>query len=33
MKRLIFALVLACVSGAVAYAVLLRTRSASQQFD
>ena len=33
MKRLIFALVLACVSGAIAYAVLLKTRSASRQFD
>lgn len=33
MKRLLFALVLACVSGAVAYAVLMRTRSADRQFD
>jgi hypothetical protein len=33
MKRLIFALVLACISGAVAYAVLLKTRTASRQFD
>jgi hypothetical protein len=33
MKRLIFALVLACVSGAFAYAVLLKMRSANRQFD
>jgi hypothetical protein len=33
MKRLIFALVLACVSGAVAYAVYFKTQSANRQFD
>jgi hypothetical protein len=33
MKRLLFALVLACLSGGVAYAVLLKTRSATRQFD
>ena len=33
MKRLIFALVLACVTGAVAYAVLLKTQAANRKFD
>ena len=33
MKRLIFALVLACVTGAAAYAVFWKTQAANRQFD
>jgi len=33
MKRLIFALVLACVTGAAAYAVYWKTQAANRQFD
>lgn len=33
MKRLILALVLACITGAAAYAVFLRTRTENRQFD
>jgi len=33
MKRLLFALVLACVTGAIAYAVFWKTQSANRDFD